>query len=253
MAVNDKFVFSIENKNSQKQIQENLKLEELTQTIERQSKELIRQQKLAIIGELTSSLFHDLRSTLSVIQVTIENLMELSEINDLKKFNKIQHSIDKINHQVNNVLDYINNKPIIVNKTKSSKIILDSINSLTIPDNIKIITPKNDLDIVCNKEQLSVVMDNLILNSIQSIKKNGVITIKVKKNQDYIIFEIEDSGRGISEEYLPHIFEPFFTTRKSGTGLGLVSCKKIIEKHGGSISVKSKMNQGTKFTMKLPC
>ncbi|QLH09950.1 sensor histidine kinase [Candidatus Nitrosotenuis sp. DW1] len=79
--------------------------------------------------------------------------------------------------------------------------------------------------------------------------EKGVITIRATKNNSHIIIEIEDSGPGIRSDILPKIFEPLFTTKQVGTGLGLSSCKMIIEQHGGTIGI---LNNPTRFSIILP-
>jgi signal transduction histidine kinase len=128
-------------------------------------------------------------------------------------------------------------------------LIFDAIKITPIPDTIKINTPTNDLEIECDKSQMNVVFSNLITNSIQAMNENGSITINLKKRQDHAIIEFIDSGPGIPKENFSKIFEPLFTTKSMGTGLGLVSCKNIIEYHKGKISVK---NNPTTFTIEMP-
>ncbi|MGY5148771.1 MAG: sensor histidine kinase [Candidatus Nitrosopumilus sp. bin_68KS] len=219
----------------------NKTIKELQEIIQIQSNELIKQQKMAHIGELASRLSHDLRNPLSVIQVSVENLILLYGIDDGKQrqIERIKHSIDRITHQIDNVLDYVKDRPHTFGKTKTSKIISDSLESITIPRGIVITTPKKDYDIICDQRKISVAINNLILNAIQAIGRDGIINIRVEENKKSIIFEVEDSGTGILEENLPHIFEPLFTTKYTGTGLGLVSVKSIVESHGGTIIAKS--------------
>jgi signal transduction histidine kinase len=81
------------------------------------------------------------------------------------------------------------------------------------------------------------------------MKGSGTITITAQNEKDYVTIEFEDSGPGISKENLPRVFEPLFTTKTTGTGLGLASCKNIIERHRGTITVQ---NRPTRFTIRLP-
>jgi signal transduction histidine kinase len=226
-------------------------IKELRRIIELQSKELAKQKKMACIGEMASRLSHDLRNPLSVIRVSLENLVILYGIDERKQrqIERINHSIDRITNQVDNVLDYVKERPRSMTKTTTSKIITESIESITIPNGIKITIPKNDCDITCDKRQLSVAINNLILNAIQAIGKDGIINLRVSDGTEWVIFEVEDSGAGISNENLPHIFDPLFTTKQTGTGLGLVSVKSIVESHRGNISVSV---SPTNFKIKLP-
>lgn len=116
-------------------------------------------------------------------------------------------------------------------------------------DPTKISLPKNDAKILCDLHMMEVVFVNLIMNSLQATKNNSDIKISLKELDDVVQIEVEDTGEGISEDVLPKIFEPLFTTKQKGTGLGLASCKKIIEQHNGTIFVK---NNPTTFTITLP-
>lgn len=108
--------------------------------------------------------------------------------------------------------------------------------------------------IMANNHELNQVWTNLIHNAIQAMNSSGILTIRVKQEEDNIVVMIEDNGCGIPAELHEKIFEPFFTTKKSGegTGLGLDIVQKIIEKHGGTISLESKVNVGTTFIVKIP-
>jgi len=207
--------------------------------------------KLITIGELSTRLAHDLRNPLSIIKISLENLKSLYGTDDTKQrqFDKIERSIDRMAHQLDNVLDFVREQPLTLDKTKMSEVISESIDSLTIPSEIKLILPENDIELFCDKKQLVVALNNLILNGIQAIEGEGTVEIRIKDNLNSIIFEIEDSGTGISEKSISKIFEPLFTTKQTGTGLGLVSVKSIVKAHRGTISVTS---LPTIFTITLP-
>ncbi len=96
---------------------------------------------------------------------------------------------------------------------------------------------------------ISYNFDNLLNNSIQAINDDGKITIRIIDLENEGEIEVEDSGDGVSDEIISKVFEPLFTTKKKGTGLGLASCKSIVEQHGGVIYVR---NNPTVFTIKLP-
>ena len=102
--------------------------------------------------------------------------------------------------------------------------------------------------------QIRQVLMNLVMNAIQSMQRPGSIWIRLQqRGQDWAL-EVEDQGSGIAEENLSHIFEPFFTTKGlgEGTGLGLSIVQGIVQEHGGSIQVESRLGQGSKFTVLLP-
>jgi signal transduction histidine kinase len=93
---------------------------------------------------------------------------------------------------------------------------------------------------------------NIFVNAIQSIKDGGTITVEVEEEKDRYVVGIEDTGSGIREENLNKIFNPFFSTKEEGSGLGLSIVRNIMEAHGGSITIESKVDSGTKVTITLP-
>jgi len=102
---------------------------------------------------------------------------------------------------------------------------------------------------------LRQVLLNIVMNAIQAIGANGEINLRTKsQNKSWVDIEIQDDGCGICEENLEKIFLPFFSTKQEtqGTGLGLAICRGIVEKLGGYITVTSKPNLGTIFTVRLP-
>jgi signal transduction histidine kinase len=118
-----------------------------------------------------------------------------------------------------------------------------------------------DLTIRAVPVQIQQVLMNLILNARDAmLPRGGILTIKAHDSADAVQIEITDTGCGIKPADLKNIFEPFFTTKadkksssqQSGAGFGLVFCKKIIDEHGGCISVESKLAKGATFKIVLP-
>ncbi|MCH7477122.1 MAG: GHKL domain-containing protein, partial [SAR324 cluster bacterium] len=106
----------------------------------------------------------------------------------------------------------------------------------------------------CYPQQLNQVFLNLLVNAAQAIKDRGEIVISTEMENNHVVVKIKDDGRGIPPEQLSHIFEPFYTTKKigEGTGLGLSVSYNIIQKHHGTMEVKSEVGKGTEFTIRLP-
>ena len=241
-----------EQKEREKKMQDALeKLQKSNEVIEEQSKQIAKQQKLVIIGELAARLSHDIRNPLSIIRVSLENLKIVygQKESDTKHFDRVERAIDRISHQIDDVLGFIRKEPMKFEKEKISEIIADSLDSINLPDRIYFEISKDDFEFYCDKKRLSVAITNLILNAIQIIEGKGTIQIDCKENEEQVIIKIKDSGKGIPREIIADIFEPLFTTKQQGTGLGLASVKSIIIGHGGTVSVAS---PPTVFTIKIP-
>jgi signal transduction histidine kinase len=110
--------------------------------------------------------------------------------------------------------------------------------------------PEEELVAEIDPERFQQIVLNLMFNAVQAIKDDGTIRLSMTTHAKHILVHIRDSGIGISSENMKQIFNPFFTTKEQGTGLGLAIVKKIVELHGGEISVVSDEN-GTCFTLKV--
>ncbi|MCH8860153.1 MAG: sensor histidine kinase [Thaumarchaeota archaeon] len=127
--------------------------------------------------------------------------------------------------------------------------LMEMIKPKNVPSTIQINFPKNDFQIFGNFYKLVVVLSNLVENSIEAMKKNGVINILAREGIDYVQIDIKDSGPGLPTEIIKKAFSSLYTTKPDGNGLGLKVAKTIIELHGGTISVR---NNPTTFSIKLP-
>jgi len=212
--------------------------------------------RLTAIGELSARIAHDLRNPMSVIKNTIEILeIELDAKHNekiQKKFERIDRAITRINHQVENVLDFVRKKPLQFEDTSLQSILTFVIDRVNVPSEVTINLPKEDRKIYCDFEKLEIVFVNLITNAIQAMSNKGEINITINDKEDQTVIRVNDSGPGVPKDHLSKIFDPLFTTRQIGTGLGLPSCKNILEEHGGTIEVESERGVGTTFVIKLP-
>jgi signal transduction histidine kinase len=174
---------------------------------------------------------------------------KISDVKVMERLDLIKKSIDRISHQVDDVLGYVRSSPLKLTSVSLSELIQNCIKKINVPNNIKLKFIENELQIKCDPVKLEAVVINLIVNAIQEIPNGGNIEIKSFENNEFVIIEFIDSGEGISTENIDKIFEPLFTTKQKGTGLGLASCKNIVEQHLGKISVK---NNPTTFTIMIP-
>jgi signal transduction histidine kinase len=93
---------------------------------------------------------------------------------------------------------------------------------------------------------------NLVLNAIEAMPEGGTLSVAIERTAETIRIEIADTGPGIGEEEAKKIFEPFYTTKEQGLGLGMPYAKKIIDQHGGTISLSSRPGEGTTISIALP-
>jgi len=227
----------------------------LERQVKLKTKQLLKTEKLTSIGELSARIAHDMRNPLSIIKNTAEMIKKNQKNMDLSSkllWDRHDRAIFRISHQVDDVLDFVKDAPIKKKPTSLSVILHDTLQRIKIPNKIKIHLPKTDATIPCDSGRLEIVFVNLIMNAIQAMGNNGEIYINIlEEPNDVVLITFKDTGHGIPSILIPKIFDPLFTTRQIGTGLGLPSCKNIIEKHGGSIDVSSSKGKGAKFLIRL--
>jgi signal transduction histidine kinase len=226
-------------------------------------------ERLAAVGELAAGLAHEVKNPLAGIKVSIEvlkNELDLAQ-EDKEIFLRIINEINRIEALLKNMLNYARpSKPLPENVSIHE--ILDSIIkisefSLKNPENLSLHTKEihfqkeygSDIpDIYADAGQMQQVFLNIILNSIDAIKKQGTIRIKTSKTEDASVqIQISDNGKGIDPDTIKVVFNPFFTTKSKGTGLGLAICKRLIEQHNGTINVSNNPEGGgVTFLITLP-
>lgn len=214
---------------------------------------LVKYERLSAIGELSSRLSHDIRNPISIILATVtlwKRTQKDLHKEDLKKLEMINRSASKIQYMIENLLDFVRIHEPHYEEVSFKNLLEDCIHSIPDFKNIKFFLPQKDVMLRCDPYQFEVVVKNLLINSIHAIgDRSGCITIRTNQERESITITIGDSGEGIPENVVSKIFEPLFTTKKDGTGLGLVSCKNIIEAHKGTITFS---NNPTTFTIVIP-
>ena len=227
----------------------------LENLIEEKTHEVLKSERLSAIGELSGRLAHDLRNPLSVMKMSVDLLKQtpgdskISDPNVTKRLDLIDKSIDRISHQVDDVLGYVRNSPLNLTNVSLNTLIQNSLEKINIPSDVDVNLTKKNIFVDCDVVKLEAVFINLVVNAIQEMSEGGKIDIKISEKDNSAILEFTDSGAGIPDDIVEKIFEPLFTTKQKGTGLGLASCKNIVEQHNGKISVK---NNPTIFTIVLP-
>jgi len=225
----------------------------MAKELSKQRDAIVRGERLAAIGELAARLAHDLRNPLNVIKHTVNlltrKLESAMEESDKSHCSRLQRSIKRISHQINEVLDFVKVSPIQISNNSVLHMIQNSIDRVKVPESVQVNLPSNDVKITCDQKKMEVLFSNLFSNSIDAIQGNGKIDITIDETENYAIIDVKDSGPGIPEDKLGKIFEPLYTTKQNGTGLGLVSCREIVNEHRGEIRA---FNNPTTFRITLP-
>jgi two-component system sensor histidine kinase HydH len=229
-----------------------LQRDQLRRQVDETTGDLLKSEKLAVIGELASRMAHDLRNPLS----TIKNVVEIVESKPRMKieeklmfYGKLRRAIERMSHQVDDVLGFVRETELFLEPNSIYDLLRSAKEGLIIPNDVTINIEESDARITCDARKIEAVFINLMMNAIQATDTVGTVNVMIIDNGNDVMVAIEDSGPGITPDVLPKIFDPLFTTKQTGTGLGLSICKNIIEQHGGSITVK---NHPTTFVVRIP-
>jgi signal transduction histidine kinase len=245
-----------------RQWKQNQKLEMLKQKVDRE-KEL---NNLKI--RLFSMISHEFRTPLSVIlassQIATETLHGFVDDTKLKSLNRIQSSVKLMNNLLTDILtltraeagnleckpESINIEEFCLNLVENTQVLLEAHHS------IKFISSFSGSRVYLDEKLLYSILNNLLLNAIKYSPDGKPITLILKDELDFIIFQVKDEGIGIEPEDREKIYEPFYrgqnVDRIVGSGLGLAVIKKCLELQGGEISLESEVGVGTTFTLRIP-
>jgi PAS domain S-box-containing protein len=230
----------------------------------RMEEQLIRQEKLSVIGKISAAIAHEINNPLATIAMFSQLLSEeVSEDSPFREYTEvIQRNTHLCKKIIRGLLDYAVKSP-DERTLFNIRHCLEEVVALTLPfmekSGVKLVMEISEAlpPYEGDEDQIKQTFMNLIINAIQAMETGGTLRIGAASydgNKPHILVEFADTGVGIEEHHMEEIFHPFFTTKpkSQGTGLGLSICQHIVEAHGGQIRVKSKKTHGTTFAIYLP-
>jgi signal transduction histidine kinase len=227
--------------------------------------QLQEESRMAYIGTLAASIAHEVRNPLSSMKMNvqmIENRLEKLVDPELApyfrgKVERIKGEVDRLEDSISHFLAFARPAPLRAEAAQLNDVV-DNVLELLEPQcqsrSIRLVRryardlPPVELD----PRQLAQAVQNLVINSIQAINRNGTITVTTQVADGAVAVAVADDGPGIPEDIQDKIFEVFFTTREGGTGLGLNIVSRIVEEHGGKLTLQSKPGEGAVFRIALP-
>ena len=245
------------------------KLVEADRAVSEMHAQLVQSDKLAAMGKMAASIAHEVNNPLAVISEKTGWALDLLEEEDFQQsknleefrrsLRKIEEHVERARKVVHNMLGFARRMEPHIEDVDINQVIEQTVSLLenyARTSNIDIQTHfASDLPIIASDQaQLQQVFLNLVSNAIDAIRNGGSIEVNTRQLDGNIYVNVKDNGPGMTPEMQKKIFEPFFTTKSDGegTGLGLSVSLGIVEKMGGTITVESRIGEGSTFTVKLP-
>ena len=254
-----------------------LKVEERTRELQDAQDELLRKEKLAMLGLIAGGMGNELRNPLGVMNNAVFFLQSvMPEADDMARdyLDIIKKEIDNSLRIITDLLDFARTKNPQARAVTVHELTDESLRRCAIPENIDLQTaiPLDLPRLMVDPLQIGQVLQNLITNAVQAMPKGGTLriaaclaetaTLLADPEQgrqsygvslpDFLKISVADTGEGITPENMKRLFQPLFTTKSRGIGLGLSICKSFVEANAGRIAVESKPGQGATFTVTLP-
>lgn len=237
-------------------------LEEVHQKLKEAQAFLIHQEKMAALGELSTSIAHEIRNPLVSIGGFARRLDRSmpSEAPEKRYTQTIMKEVRRLEKTLSQFLSYTHEEPLVFKELDLREIVEESLSMVTqgASGGIQLIKEfSNSLPLIKgHPEQLKQAFFNLINNAWESIGEKGILSIRVypvsKNGVTHVRVEVEDTGEGIDPKHLHHIFNPFYSTKENRFGLGLPIVHKVVTTHQGQIEVDNRPGKGVTFIITLP-
>ncbi len=235
------------------------KVQERTQQLLAAQEELVRKEKLAVLGQVAGSVGHELRNPLAVMSNAVYFLQTVlfdADETTREYLDIIKDEIAGSERIVSDLLDSVRTKPPQPETVGVCEVIGQTLGKLTIPPSVSV-----KLDILetlpalrVDPMQIQQVFRNLISNGVEAMPDGGTLAIRAVENRQEgtVTVSVQDSGVGMTPEQQNHLFQPLFTTKARGIGLGLVVVKNLTQANSGHIEVQSEWGKGSTFFVTLP-
>jgi signal transduction histidine kinase len=230
----------------------------LTDELEIKNRELARKNRLADLGQMASHIAHEVRNNLVPVALYLSVLRRrvAGDAHSIDALDKVESGLNALDATVNDLLNFAAERdprlaPValrpLIEELRASLAPQFAAQAIELVTNIS-----GELVVNADRNMLRRAVLNVSLNALDAMPDGGRLTIRGWCERTAIMLEISDTGQGLSEEACRRAFEPFYTTKSTGTGLGLAIVYRMVESHGGEVTVRNSPAGGAAFTIRLP-
>lgn len=232
--------------------------------IERLQRRTRHAERLAELGTLTGGLAHEIKNPLSTVQLNLQLLREDLDPEDeanarvLRRLETVQKETGRLRDIVDDFLRYagkveLHKQPVDVNNMLQDLIDFLSPQAQLQRVQLRLKHTEGNLVVSLDERHIKQTLLNFMINALQAMSETGgEIILSARRDGGRAIVEVTDTGRGIEPEAVSQVFNAYYSKKKGGTGLGLAIAKRLVEEHGGTVSVTSELGKGSVFRVELP-
>jgi len=242
-------------------VRKNRRIRAMTRQLRRHQQALVQHEKMVAVGRMAAGVTHEIANPLASMDSLLQLIQRRPERVNPQTIQTLRDQVQRINQIIQQMKDFAHPTDMRCATAPLNDIVEQAIDMVRFDPRFKSVEVKREFDLAAGSiallpQALEQVLVNLFSNALDAMSTtpSPVLTIRTQRRESCCVIDVIDNGQGIEAKHMPRLFEPFFTTKPvgKGTGLGLSISYSLMQKQGGSISVRSQSQHGTTFTLRLP-
>lgn len=230
---------------------------ERTAALQEAQAELVRKERLAVLGQLAGGLAHQIRNPLGTIANAAYLLKRAAEVRSGSDLDRpiaiLLEEVWRANRIIDALLDYGRARPANCRRTSVPNLVMQTLAYLNVPPSIALEQRLSETpSVLVDRQQVSEALGNLLQNALEAMPAGGKLTVGARRDGPSVVLSVADTGPGIPADLQDRVFQPLWTTKPLGLGLGLTTARRLVENQRGAVRFHSVPGQGTVFEVELP-